>query len=268
MILARELRRSLIRQLKDGTAHQEDLKKRAGLNPRTGDCRVIRVFRGDDPPVVVKLWRRPGISGALRRAARATPLQNELAAMTRLRRFGVNVPSPLGSLRIDESGFPYTDALFLEDLGDCTVAVEYVKRLIREERKADLRDLLEGIVDMTVRMVDARVFDRDHSLINIIVNPAGRPVRVDLEIAKTWRVLPIPPRIYGEMLGRLIATFAFAVQPDVDQVTAFAQDLAEGLEAPPRVLRQAKKQVDRMMDAQRRAQGRNTRVLLPWGVVE
>ena len=42
---------------------------------------------------------------------------------------GVRVPHPLGRCSIPGDPSPWTEALLMEDLGDCTPAVEHIKAL-------------------------------------------------------------------------------------------------------------------------------------------
>jgi hypothetical protein len=69
--------------------------------------------------------------------------------------------------------------------------------------------------------------------------------------------------MYAEMLGRMIAMHAFAVQPDVDRMTRFAERLRTRLKPPTSVFRQAGIHARGMMQRQLQETGIDTRLVLP-----
>jgi hypothetical protein len=258
-VLEPERRRELIRELANGTLRHQELKSRAS------DCRVLRLQISDTQSVVLKLWNRPGLPGLLRRMTRTLPFHKEQKGIELLQRSGVRVPARLGHERIQELNLSFTDALFLEDLGTCTKAVEHVKKLRREGREEELQRFVDECVDMTRRIVEAGILDLDHHFLNIVATPSGRAARLDLEIARRpWGRLPSAS--YGEMLGILIGTFSFAVQPDgPDRVIAFSRALAEALDPPSAVLRAATIQFEKMRRRERE-KGFDMMLPLPWDV--
>ena len=66
------------------------------------------------------------------------------------------------------------------------------------------------------------------------------------------------------MLSRLIATYAFAVQPDMGLAFDFALRLAETLTPPQRVLRLTTRYVNDMMNWQHLVLAMDMRLPLPW----
>jgi hypothetical protein len=258
-VLESERRSELIRELAKGTLRHQELKS------RSSDCRVLRVQISDTETVILKIWNRPGLPGVLRRMTRTLPFHKEQKGIELLQQSGVRVPARLGHERIQERGLPFTDALFLEDLGVCTNAVEHVKRLRREGREEELQRFVGECIDMTRKIVEAGILDLDHHFMNIVATPSGHAARLDLEIARqSWGRLPSAP--YGEMLGRLIGTFSYAVQPDgPDRVIAFSRALAEALDPPSAVLRAATIQFDIMRRIERE-KGFDMILPLPWDV--
>src|SRR5688572_653644 len=79
-------------------------------------------------PVIVKMWSRPDLRGVLRRILGIASHQREWRTLVRLRSVNMSVPRPLGCCRVIPSIAGYTDALFMEDLGDCEAATDYLKR--------------------------------------------------------------------------------------------------------------------------------------------
>jgi hypothetical protein len=195
---------------------------------------------------------------------RTLPFHKEQRGIELLRRSGIRVPALLGHERIQGMGLPFTDALFLEDLGPCTMAVKHVKKLIRERREEELQRFVGECIDMTRRIVAAGILDLDHHFMNIVATPSGRAARLDLEIAERQARGRLPSAPYGEMLGRLIGTFSYAVQPDgPDRVIAFSRALAEALDPPAAVLRAATIQFDTMRRIERE-KGFDMMLALPW----
>ena len=66
------------------------------------------------------------------------------------------------------------------------------------------------------------------------------------------------------MLAHLVGSFVYCVQPEVDRVTPFAEELVERLMPPANVVRIASREVDRMMERQRQEIGLRTQIHLPW----
>jgi len=225
---------------------------------------VSRITTDDCSSVVVKLWARPRFRGTVRQILRTGPLDRELHILHHLRRFGVKVPEVLGSCKLSLSRVPYTNALVLEDLGRVGTAMDHLKKLLHERPGREADHFEDQVIELTERIVQASVVDADHSMINIVTTKCGRPARLDFEIA---RKVPSPrcaPRTWGAMMGRLVATHAFTVQPDIERIIQFATRLADRTRTPRGVLRRARILADRMMETQRREDGIDTRFELQW----
>jgi hypothetical protein len=226
------------------------------------DALTLRLHLPADDSVIVKLWQRPGARGVLRRLTRTDPASREHHALERLHRSGIPVPLPLGISRIEIDGLPFTDAFFLQDLGPCQTALHHLQLLIRAGHERAVAGFLDEVVELTAAVVEARVIDTDHHLNNMVVTAEGRLVRLDTELARAYRSPPAGP--YGEMLGRLVGSLVFAVQPEVERAIGFAESLTRRLEPGDAVLRAASAQVERMLAGQRRHRGLDTQVALPW----
>jgi len=66
------------------------------------------------------------------------------------------------------------------------------------------------------------------------------------------------------MLGRLLSSHVFAVQPDTARTYQFAEGLVEMLKPSQRVLALAKARVEQEMEKQAKNIGLTTKVELPW----
>lgn len=217
------------------------------------DSLIARIHAPTESPgtAIVKLWTRPGITGWIRRVSGTSSSQREFRALTRLHSSGVSVPRVLAHLRLNETEIAYTDALVLEDIGSSVTALQHIKLLIAEGREEALRTIEDTIIDMTCGLVRAGIVDPDHSLNNLAVTPTGRVVGLDFELALCTRFPSLMPRKYGQMLGRLLSSYTFAVQPDVSRASAFADRLLKHLRPPQSVLRAGKRALAQHLDIQR-----------------
>jgi hypothetical protein len=239
---------------------------RAEVLHRQKNKTVLRL-RGDGAPsIIAKLWSHPPLAGALRRMVSATPSDQEWRNSLRLAKAGVPVAQLLGRTRLAPGLAGYTDAVFMEDLGDCELATDYLKRLIALGDEARVLQFEDALIKMMERMLAAGIIDVDHGMANVVVQKSGRPVRLDFELARrvVWPALPLFSAMYGEMVGRFIGLHAFAVQPDTARNTRFAARVRTRLRPSPRVLRRASAYASEMMKKQREETGIDTRLQLPW----
>lgn len=237
---------------------------RANVISQRGNRIVIRwreTESGD--PIIIKLWSRPDLRGELRRWLRIAPPDREWKNLLRLSKFNVAVPSPLGFSRVVPGIAGYTDVLFMEDLGECQTATEHLKQLIRAGEEPQALSFENAVIEITRQLLEAGMLDEDHGMLNIVVQPSGRPVRLDLEITRRVFWPRLFPSMYGRMLGRLIGLHAFAVQPDVGRTTRFAERLRDHLKPPPAVLDRAAVHAREMMAQQLRKSGIDTQLTLP-----
>jgi len=223
---------------------------------------VARVTLEDGQTVIAKLWSSPGVFSLFRRKIGTSNCQSASKALRILHQAGVAVPRPLGEC-VMLSG-SYTEAMLVEDLGDCILGIDHVKKLLREGREAEHDEFVDQIFEMTEAMLKQGVLDPDHGLHNILVGEDGRPVRIDFEVAKIVRGEIGKRPAYGEMLGRLLTSYIFAVQPDLARIQAFAQRIEQSLNPPAAALRGAGRYVQEQMAKQRATMNVDTRMKLDW----
>jgi len=176
----------------------------------------------------------------------------------------IAVPRPLGFCSVVPDIAGYTDVLFMEDLGECESATEHLKRLIRAGQEAQALTFENVLIDITEQILKAGMLDLDHGMNNIVVTSSGRPVKLDVELARRVIWPRLFPAMYGRMLGRLIGLHAFAVQPDVGRTKRFAERLCERLKPPPGVLKRAGSYARELMQKQLQNVGIDTQLVLPW----
>lgn len=214
--------------------------------------------------IIIKMWSNPDLKGKLRRLLRVSSSDREWRNLTRLTRARVIVPRPLGCCPVEPNIAGFTDALFMEDMGKCELASAHLQKLIRTGQDQEALRFENALIETAAKILDAGMLDVDHGLSNNVVQASGRLVRLDLELAR--RV--IWPRLfagtYGEMLGRLIGMHAFAVQPDMNRSTRFAERSCQRLRPSRRVLKRAGAYARKLMQMQLDETGINTRLILPW----
>lgn len=214
--------------------------------------------------IIIKMWSRPDLIGSLRRLLRVAACNHEWRNLVRMSDFGIAVPRPLGFCRVAPSIAGYTDVLFMEDLGKCKSATEHLKQLIQAGQEQQALSFENVQIEMTAQMLEAGMLDVDHGMHNIVVQPSGRPVKLDVELGRQVIWPRLFPAMYGRMLGRMIGMHAFAVQPDVGRMTRFAERLCERLKPSPRILKRAGIHAREMMQKQLQKTGIDTRLILPW----
>ncbi len=196
------------------------------------DSQTLRLSMGEAKPVVVKLWKRPGWRGALRRLTGTDNARREWRALRELGAAGLPVPRGIAICRLQQQGMPYTDALFLEDLGNRPTASAHLKQTIESGSEEARVRFEEQVLALTVGILRAGFVDPDHGFHNMLVSARGEPVRLDFELATRVGRPAWYPEPYGQMLGRLLSTYVYAVQPDTGLAVDFALRMAATTGAP------------------------------------
>lgn len=234
------------------------------IRERGADVRIARVRAPDGTPVVIKLWNRPGWRGLLRRLTLGNPAGREWRGLQRLRQAGLDVPEPIAYLSRLGPAAAHTEALITRDLGPCDNGVDHLKALIAAGEFEAERLFNERIVTATALMIRRGFIDIDHRLPNFIVPPSGVPVRLDFELIARRPFPRLWKKEYARMLGTLIGSFVFAVQPDVMRAKAFAGRLRETLDPPDAVLAGAECLVHEMLAEQYRSIGLKVEIDTLW----
>lgn len=252
------------------TAEMRSILLRLGEHPesveevyRRRNRIVLRWSANDRGSIIIKMWSRPGVRGSIRRRTRTGSCDFEYANLARLHRAGVPVPKPLGMCQVPPNTCPYSDAVFMEDLGDCRPATDHLKRLIRENDEQAVARFEDEVIEITRRIINAGMVDTDHGMVNTVVTEFGHPIRLDTEMARRVLWPAFSSGRYGRMVGWLLGTYAFAVQPDSERVIRFANRLTNRLRLSPRVVRRASRQLQQMLANQRCKRGIDTHVDWP-----
>jgi hypothetical protein len=226
---------------------------------------VIRWHRPDErDSIIIKMWSRPDVMGKVRRMLRLASSDIECRSLLRAGGLGVPVPHTFGSCPVLPTIAGYTDALFLEDLGECELSTDHLKNLIHSGREQEALHLEDAMIDMAEIFLRAGMLDVDHGFANTLLRPSGQPVRLDLELARRVFWPRLFPGMFGQMLGRMIGMHAFAVQPDTHRTERFAQRLLARIQPPRRALTKASTYARAMLQKQRAETGIDTSLTLPW----
>jgi hypothetical protein len=212
----------------------------------------------------MKFWERPGWRSVVRRATQTTPAWREWTALTRLA--GAHVPAarPLARFSLANRDGRFSDVLVLEDLGVVCTALDALKDALIRDCQMEADSIDEQIIEITARLVTARVLDTDHSLVNCVQTEDGRVVRIDLEIARIVWAVAARPGLYAAMIARLVTSYVYAVQPELGRATIFGLRMAQHLNPPGSVLRRAKAIIDGNLERQRATVGVDSRLSIHW----
>jgi hypothetical protein len=234
------------------------------LNHRDPRRLVVRVPTTAGKTAILKLWDRSGAKGRLRAFLRNDSLSYEWSALARLHRCGAAVPRPIGQCRLSWRETRFTHALFLEDLGKCQMAGYYIRDLMLAGEEKKLLETEDEAIGLVCSMLRAGLVDTDRSIYNIVLAQDGKLYLLDFELARRIRLQALSAASCARMLGRLIVTYTFAVQPQSHRAGAFALRLAERVRPPPRVLHLTRKYVEASLEEQHRSAGVRTESFLPW----
>ncbi len=211
---------------------------------------VVRRTAEDGTPIIVKFWARPGPKGLGRRLLGQSAARYEFRNLRMMEELGVAAPKAYGYGKAPKNLAGYTDAVVMEDLGECETAGSYLKGLIRAGDEAAVTRFEDDLIRMTVILARAQIIDFDHSMVNIVVKDAD-PIRLDLEKARRVPWIGLRSGLYARMIGQLLGTFVFAVQPDTDRAARFAERLFADLAPSPSIVAGAQTHLDFLLKRQK-----------------
>jgi hypothetical protein len=235
------------------------------LRSRPDDDRiVIRLADTAYGSVILKLWKRPGVKGFLRRITRTASVFREWRMSRHLQTAGVAAPVVLGYAMLAGPEWPYTEALISLDLGELTSGPDRVKALLAEGRLQEVARFESQLIDLTVLMIEHGVLDSDHSIANVALTNDGQLIRLDFELARSVFAPRMHPKLLGLMLGRLVVSYAFQVQPDTARAEQFAHRLAQRVGASRRILVHGKRFIDSRLERARTGDNIHLDLQLNW----
>jgi hypothetical protein len=224
---------------------------------------VIRLPGPDGRSLIVKLWDRPDIKGTIRRALHISSAMYEWRSLRMLHRAGIKVPTPVAFMNLPRQARQFTEALVMEDLGECRGAVDYLKSLVAAGDEQAIDAFEAQVIDTTAAMIRLGVFDADHGLANFVVTPADDVFRLDMEHARRLRMPFGRTNRQGRMLGLLLTSHVFAVQPDISRTLDFADRLFAAVHPSRAVRISSQKWLSRWLNLQRDSSGIDVSMQLP-----
>ena len=228
------------------------------------DSAIMRVCCDDQSTVIMKFWARRGWRAVLRGWSRTTPSWREWTALHQLWARHVPIARPLARFSIDCQSGRFSEALVIEDLGIVQTAHHELKEAIARGDRALASLIEDDVVALTARIVRAGVLDPDHSVVNMLCLPGGQLRRIDFELARLVSATSRRPALYSQMIARLVGSFVFTVQPDLERAAQFSMRLAEELSPPLRVLQSAQSMIDAELERQRTSKGIDFRLTVDW----
>ena len=123
-------------------------------------------------------------------------------------------------------------------------ATQHIKDLLGKKNYDEVLSFSDEIMSLTSLLLDVGLVDPDHRLINLMVNETGEPVKIDLEIASIMSKYRFYENKIGDMLGTLIYSYIFAVQPHMDFAQNFSDSIIQEVN-PSRYARKRAKKVIR-----------------------
>ena len=228
------------------------------------DVVTIRYWLEDERSVIVKLWNRPGFRGWARRLSRTAPAIREAQALSRVNERYGSSPALLGQFRLDRPTHQHTEALVMEDLHPCRIGFLELMDAARLGDDQSVMKMNRSIIRLTEQLIEASILDTDHRLTNMLVTKDGCWHRVDYEHARCVRRTDRHPHWLGEMLGRLLATQIFAVQPQLQYVDDIAKYIQSMVKSDVRVQRRVEAIVIEMLNVQKETMGVDTAYSFPW----
>jgi len=228
------------------------------------DSATIRVAGVANESAILKFWDRSGWRAAVRRVTRTTPAWREWDALQWLYTRRVPVAKPLARFRLTEPLARFSDVLVIEDLGPVQTAHHRMKDALAGGDHGDADDIDEQMILLTAKMVESRVLDSDHSMMNCLCSRSGMILRVDLELARIAWSVRMRPKLFAAMIARLLTSYVYAVQPDLDRAVSFGDRLSRRLAVPGAVLRAAKSMIDTKLAHQKLTAGVESVLTVDW----
>jgi hypothetical protein len=240
--------------------------ERLRTEQRRQDGLIARVAIETDKTVIVKLWKRPGVNGLIRRLTRTGNLDREWKTLNLLYNHNINVPKALACIRFDSPKNGYTDALVIQDLGSCVRGIEILSQYAEQGANADSKRLKfeKDVINLTSSIIEAGIIDYDHHLVNILALPSGYAARIDFELASRVYFPKLFRYRLAKMISNLISTYCYAVQPNMELADDFSVRLTNQLNLSPNILKRIKVLVDTALKKQQQSTGIATHWTTPW----
>ena len=128
---------------------------------------IVRFPLSPTNSVIVKFWTHPYIKYKIKKLMGMTSACNEWKMLNHFRDLGIKAPVPYGMCYLPLQYKPFSEAVIIEDLGDCINLLHHLVLLIQKGNEEELSIVEENLIQMTTTMIQNNVLDSDHGLINL-----------------------------------------------------------------------------------------------------
>ncbi len=226
------------------------------------DKTVIRISLPGDllKSVICKIWHEDSIWKTIKHKAGISSAIREHKNLVKLKAANIEVPSCFSLIRITSNKqFGICELLFMEDLGNLTTAIDFLKNI---EEPEEILAFENKLIYLTQKLVSIGYIDSDHSLVNLAVTKDGRLVKIDLELGSWNRFSNFIFRNYSKMLARFISSYIYAVQPNRNRVSSFISKLSECIPLNVIVKASARQYILKELSNQKKQNGIDNKYIL------
>jgi tRNA A-37 threonylcarbamoyl transferase component Bud32 len=224
------------------------------LKARASGTSVIRVSL-QNQSYILKYWQRKPMASLLRRISRTGCGIKEWKALCGMQKIGVEAPKPLYHEFVGN-----TEVLFMEDLGACLDVIEVLKAYVLSGNIQEFTRLEDGIIGIAGKMIRNGWLDPDCRLPNFALTPGNQLVRLDFELAYRVHTSAMLRQDCAVMIGTLVATHLFAMQPQTMRSLPFAERLLQSVAIPPGIAHASDRIVEQIIAKQKRLSGIDTKI--------
>jgi hypothetical protein len=220
---------------------------------------LLRIHLEEHSSVLVKLWKNRNRIEQCKCLLGISNGQHEwrIHRLVQSSEARVAIPLDFGNFQLP-CGDQF-EAMLIQDLGEVTIGVEYLKKCILSEDTVSASLLEEATIQFTQCLLRLRITDLDNHLTNFVVDSNRSVFRIDFECAREWRFRKMSNSAIGNMIGRLIGTHVFACQGiDLSRSRMFADQLANTLQLEKEAMQRASGVIEKLLERQRDSGGPNT----------
>ncbi len=172
----------------------------------------------------LKIWQHTGTKERIKHFIRIDNSSSEYRNANHLRSRGIRVPEIFFFARVSEKHL-LTNIHVTEFISTNLTAFQYIKENCLSKTFKEVTHFSDNILTLTEDIINAGIIDPDHRLKNIMVNVNGDPVKIDLEIAFKNSRFSLHRKGLCDMLGTLIYSYVFAVQPNIELASQFTSSV-------------------------------------------
>lgn len=141
----------------------------------------------------------------------------------------------------------------------------YLTELLAKKSNSERIHFENNVIELTASILKAGILDLDHHLVNILVTPSWGIVRLDFEISAIVRYPGLHRKKLSRMIAALMTSYIVASNADgKSTANEFAMNLANRLDLPADLLRNARVLVEQNLAQQQMKSGLDLHWTPPW----